>query len=87
MLGGASFVWHVEVNLVCWHRRSQDFLKGGSHCVKQRVLAFSRFLVVFCILLSDLRLSLLLWAMHVVKEKKIVYFSGLFRVLLAFHVR
>ena len=41
---------------------------------------------MFCILLSDLRLSLWLWAMHVVKEKKIVYFSGLFKVWLAFHV-
>ena len=24
------------------HGRSQDFSKGGSHCVKQRVLAFSQ---------------------------------------------
>ena len=44
--------------------------------------------VVLYILLSDLRLSLLLWAIHMVKKKKkkMVYFSGLFRVLLAFHV-
>ena len=41
---------------------------------------------MLCILLCDLRLSLLLWAIHAVLKKEMVYFSGLFRVLLAFHV-
>ena len=39
---GVREIGRLVVYLSRQHGRSQDFSKGGSHCVKQRVLAFSQ---------------------------------------------